>query len=193
MANQKLFDASSIRSYLEKYRNEIEHALTCLEEAPFSVLVSLLRDSFLKKGRIFVAGNGGSASIAEHLSCDFSKGTAKLNVISLTSNTALTTALANDEGYEHIFERQLKMQNLTKKDTVILISSSGNSPNIVNAASYASGKCPVIGFSGFDGGRLKELADVKFHIPIHNYGLVEDCHQIIMHIITQWIMTQEWI
>jgi D-sedoheptulose 7-phosphate isomerase len=141
---------------------------------------------------VFVAGNGGSAAISEHLSCDWQKGVHLehmngLKVQCLTSNTALLTAIANDYGYDQAFSYQLEFADVTKEDLVLLISSSGNSDNIIKAALFAKNKgCKVIGLTGFTGGKLKDLADVSLHIPFSNYGLVEDGHQVLMHVLAQY-------
>lgn len=146
---------------------------------------------FLKKATfIFVGGNGGSAAIAEHLTCDIQKGCrAKRNlpVHSLSSNLPLISAIANDIGYEHIFSHQLDSWSPTTNDVVVLISSSGNSPNIIEAAKYASTRSHVIGLTGFDGGKLRELADIPIHVDSNDYGHIEDCHSHIMHTMAHWI------
>ncbi len=140
--------------------------------------------------RIFVGGNGGSAAISNHLCCDFMKG-GGLEVMSLSCNTPLITAIANDLGYERSISFQLE-RLLNPGDIVLLISSSGNSPNIIEAAKVAKSRGAwIIGLTGFSGGKLKELADTSLHIPIDNYGIVEDCHQSIMHIISQYIAKQK--
>lgn len=142
-------------------------------------------------GRIFVAGNGGSAAIADHLLCDFKKGTQSelhdcLPVHSLVGDMALVTAIANDLSYSDIFSYQLKLENLGSGDLLILISSSGNSPNIIKAAGYAKiENVKIIGFTGFDGGLLRKMADISFHVPVQNYGIIEDCHQAVMHYLAQ--------
>lgn len=152
-------------------------------------LMDLVRD---KEARFFVGGNGGSAAISDHLCCDWGKGSFKenqkpLKVHSLVSNTALLTAIGNDMGYEKTLKFQLQLAGICSKDAVMLISSSGNSPNIVEAALYAKEKnARVIGLTGFSGGKLKEIADIGVHIPVDNYGIVEDAHQSIMHILSQY-------
>src|SRR5205807_2169508 len=95
--------------------------------------------------RIFVAGNGGSAAISDHLCCDWQKGVhvadhAGLHVHSLVSSTGLLTAIANDFGYDKSFSFQLELAGLKPEDIVVLISSSGNSPNIVAAAELAKSR-----------------------------------------------------
>lgn len=143
-------------------------------------------DKFRFAEKIYVGGNGGSAAISNHLCCDFMKG-ANLRVMSLSCNTPLITAIGNDLGYEKTLSFQLE-KTLTRADLVLLISSSGNSPNIIEAAHVAKRiGAPLVGMTGFDGGSLAQLSDVSIHIPINNYGVVEDCHQSIMHIISQYI------
>ena len=105
---------------------------------------------------------------------------------SLVSNVSVLTAIANDMGYEQTFRFQLEMGLASKDDVLILISSSGNSPNIIEAAKYAiEHEMILIGMSGFDGGRLKEMATISLHVPVSNYGVVEDCHQALMHCLAQ--------
>ena len=179
----EFFDSYSqmVREGLESVdRKELEHAFQLISSA-------------IKSGRrIYSAGNGGSAAIADHLCCDWTKGTdhEKFPVLrsqSLMSNVSLLTALANDFEYSQSISRQVKYY-ADKNDIVILISSSGNSPNVVQAAEVAiKSGAKVVGLTGFSGGKLNELADVKLHIPISNYGVVEDCHQSIMHVLAQFI------
>lgn len=147
--------------------------------------------------RVFVAGNGGSAAIANHLTCDWSKGTDHhqhwpIPVISLSTNIELITAISNDMGYGRSFEYQFLLQNpRSYRDLLILLSCSGNSPNIIAAAKAAiEHKVTIIGFTGFDGGELKKLCNYSIHVPSDNYGVIEDCHQIIMHALAQEIKQQ---
>jgi D-sedoheptulose 7-phosphate isomerase len=179
---QWLFDEQTIGGYLDRYAMEMRQAL---KDVRWSILEKAY-EATLNAERIFVCGNGGSASIANHLACDFGKGAEIQRVFSLSTNMAIITALANDFSYDVIFQNQLKMADLNSRDLVILISSSGNSPNIIKAMEEAKlRKSITIGLCGFDGGALLQ-SDLPIHIPIHNYGIVEDCHQSIMHVLTQW-------
>lgn len=189
---QELFDGTSVREYLTEYTLSVEYYLDTISATFLNEAIALILKTKIYSGRLFVAGNGGSAAIAEHLSCDFTKGAESgLSVISLTSNTSILTAIGNDLGYQNVFCKQLEYHKLNKNDVVILISSSGNSPNIVKAADFSiSNGSKVIGLSGFDGGGLKERADVSLHIPVNNYGVVEDCHQILMHSLTQFMLKE---
>lgn len=169
-------------------------ALTTVNQIELDAAFS---EIFCCDGRVFVGGNGGSAAISDHLTCDFTKGVAKENkfnpkVISLCGSHALHSAIANDMGYEYTLQYQLELHRLSPNDVVILISSSGNSANILSAMKYAKERCaPVIGMTGFDGGKLNQLADVKLHVDAQNYGVIEDCHQILMHVLAQYMYLHE--
>ena len=148
----------------------------------------LLLDAYRRKKTIFVAGNGGSAGTANHFTCDFGKNAVKSQtdrprIISLSANVEVITALGNDFSYADIFTEQLK--NLMHDgDVILLISASGNSPNVVKAAEYVKSRGgKVIGMTGFSGGRLRELSDVSLHIPVDSYEEAEDMHMILTHII----------
>ena len=108
-------------------------------------------------------------------------------VVSLSSNGPLITAIANDLGYDQVFEYQLLKLVRPSQDLLITISSSGNTPNIKKALEAAKKlNIKSIAFCGFDGGASLE-ADVCLHVQAKNYGIVEDCHQSLMHIIAQYL------
>jgi D-sedoheptulose 7-phosphate isomerase len=172
--------ASNIISFVQRYADEVHKALytvsSDLEEARH----------LMGSRRVFVGGNGGSSAIADHLACDFEKG-ARRPTVNLSSRPALLSAIANDYGYEFTLSWQLAAAKVDAFDLVILISSSGNSPNILEAASYAKSQgAKILGLTGFDGGYLKKVSDVSLHVNVNNYGIVEDVHQAIMHILAQW-------
>jgi len=149
-----------------------------------------------KQGKqIFIAGNGGSAAIASHMACDLAKtvlGTStgtrakRFRVIALTDNVPLITAWANDVGYETVFAEQLR--NLaTSGDLLVVITGSGNSPNIVAAVKAAKELgLQSTGLLGFDGGIVKDLLDSCVIVKSNNYGHVEDAHMILTHLITDY-------
>ena len=176
--------AGQVSDYIKMY-NE---GMAAINQAALKQVINIVKYSSLNDLSVYVGGNGGSAAISNHLCCDFIKGTA-CKTISLSCNTPLITAIGNDYGYEKTMSYQL--ENYIRKDedcTVILVSSSGNSPNIIHAANLVNKLgVKLIGLTGFDGGKLKDLCNVSLHIPIYNYGVVEDCHQSIMHIISQII------
>lgn len=186
---------------LIEYSNELQKALQAVNQYSVDVIVNLL----LKSRTIYVCGNGGSAAIAEHLACDCVKGVATdakndfaLNVVSLSSNLPMISAIANDIGYDEVFSKQLQWLSWNLKDfgsyesdILIVISSSGNSPNIIKAINKAKERGMVtVAIVGFDGGKAKELADYTIHIPSDNYGIVEDASQAIMHFMAQKMRRQ---
>lgn len=169
----------------QKYIRLYKYGMQMVDITTLFDVINLLKTN---PGRIFVAGNGGSAAISNHLCCDFLKGADLRKVVSMSCNTPLITAISNDIGYEDSISFQVDKLMCVCFDTLILISSSGNSPNIIKAAKAAKKKnCKVIGLTGFNGGKLAKLADYSLHIPVNNYGIVEDCHQSLMHIISQYI------
>jgi D-sedoheptulose 7-phosphate isomerase len=158
-------------------------------------IVDVLKNSVKSGQKIFVAGNGGSAAIAMHYVCDLSKGANKdwsnnpdrYKAICLSNNVGYMTAVSNDESYEEVFKQQL-INLASKGDILMLISSSGNSPNIVKAAEFAKENgLTVIGVSGFQGGKLKELSDYSAHINLNSYELCEDIHSVFGHFLASYL------
>ncbi len=188
----KTFRQESVTEYFADYVNTLHKVIQQVSADALMATSRLMAQTRSVGGRIFVAGNGGSAAISEHLSCDWQKGVhvrgrTNLKVHCLNSNTALVTAIANDFGYEQTLSFQLELADLKPPDICLLISSSGNSANILEALRFAKKRsCKVIGMSGFDGGKLKEACDISLHVPFDNYGLVEDAHQTLMHIFAQY-------
>lgn len=142
--------------------------------------------------QILVIGNGGSAAVADHWSCDHTKGirgdtSLTPNVRSLAQNVSMITAIGNDIGYEEIFSKQIEYCQ-EYHALVLAISSSGSSPNIVKGLKAARDRnYSTLAFVGFDGGEVVKgnMADNIVHVKANNYGVVEDCHQMLMHIIAQ--------
>ena len=113
-------------------------------------------------------------------------------VLALTDNTSVITAIANDVGYENAFINQLKI-HYRKGDKLLVISASGNSENVVKAAKWVkTNGGRVIGFLGFDGGKLKDLSDVVIHVKTEpgEYGPVEDTHLILNHVLAHWFQNK---
>lgn len=158
-------------------------------------ILQVLGNSIKKNQKIFVAGNGGSAAIALHYVCDLSKGAVKdwknngkrLKAICLCSNISYMTAIANDTDYSLVFKEQL-VNLASPNDILVLISSSGNSPNIIEAASYAKEHgLVVIGITGFGGGKLKEIADYSAHVEFNSYEVCEDVHGVFGHFLVTYL------
>ena len=170
------------------YANDIVGICDNLPHDKIEEVCNALLNAYKSKKKIFIAGNGGSAGTANHFTCDFGKNAVKSEsdrpkIMSLSSNVEVLTALGNDFSYADVFTEQLK-NLMSDGDLIILISASGNSPNVVTAAEYVKSRGgTVIGFTGFSGGKLKELSDVSIHIPCDSYEKVEDLHMIITHII----------
>ena len=179
--------------FVEDYYQQYIRVLNTFDKSSLEPVLDTFLDVRDKGGTLWVAGNGGSAAIGDHTVCDVTKGThtegqPTIKSISLTSNTAMLTALGNDLDYEQVFSQQLKYY-LGKNDALLLVSSSGNSPNVVKACEYANSRgVPTIAFVGFKGGKLRDIAKHCVWIPIENYGMAEDAHQSLMHVTTQYIM-----
>lgn len=158
-------------------------------EAAKCVLLEAIKYDY----NIFTCGNGASASIAQHMACDFTKGcfNAENNitprVISLSDNIPLITAISNDISYDEVYSFQLNSLCYSE-DVLFVISSSGNSPNIIRALETAKDKNLItIAMTGFDGGKARELADIKLHVDAPEYEATEDCHQAIMQILAKYL------
>jgi len=192
----------SAAAYLAGYTEELSRAIKTIDSAAFDRAAAVLSEAYMRGARIFSCGNGGSASIANHMQCDHIKGirTAtdlRPRVLSLSTNVEFLTAVANDLGYENVFVYQLQAQS-DPGDVLIVVSSAGHSANIVRALKWAgdNGLC-TIAITGFDGGAARAAADVSIHVDCANYGIVEDLHQTTMHALAQYIrqsqMTEELI
>lgn len=140
---------------------------------------------------IFFIGNGGSASTASHFATDVGVGSLSdeqpFRVLSLTDNSAVMTATANDHHYDHVFVRQLRV--LARPDDVLVaISASGNSPNLIRAIEYAK-TVPMtcVALTAFDGGEMRKAADLCLHVPteVGEYGPAEDVHLMLNHALSQ--------
>ena len=179
-------------SFGSAYADELARAVGLIDMAEVSRAAQLLTDAYERDASVFVCGNGGSASIANHLQCDHVKGVRTgtdltTRVFSLSTNVELFSAIANDIGYDAVFEYQL--QSLARPgDVLIAVSSSGRSPNIVRALQWADAHgMPTVALTGFSGGAARELASVSVHVGSDNYGIIEDTHQACMHLLAQYV------
>lgn len=180
-------------NYLKKYLDELSKSIINSNKKQLEKAINLIVKKIKNNNTIFVCGNVGSAAIANHYVCDYLKffrdrTVYKPKIISLSSNLETITAIANDISYDQIFKYQA--ESLSKKnDLIIIISSSGNSKNIIELLKFAKKKgISSIGFSGFDGGYLEKNSNISININAKNYGLSEDAHHILMHIIMQYIV-----
>ena len=170
------------------YKKTIGDILNSLDIAEIDKFMDMLLDAYKNDKFVFVMGNGGSAANASHFAQDLAKGTRhskeqpkRLKALSLTDNTPFITAQGNDDGYDSIFEQQLR--TFAKAgDYVVAISGSGNSPNIIKAIDWAnSNGLTTVGVTGFDGGKLRKMAKHTVHVPLNDMCTSESIHSIIFH------------
>ena len=183
---------SEIVEIAHSYLGQLTSALT---EYPLGKVLEV-GDILIKnlgEGTLYVAGNGGSASTASHMATDLGVGSLRrsnpLKIVSLVDNAAVLTATANDLSFDQIFSQQLKLLG-RKGDIFICFSASGNSKNLVNAVEEAKRmEITTISVTGFDGGLLKVISDFNIHIetPTGRYGVVEDIHSTVSHMLTEII------
>ena len=183
----------NISKFIDDYLEAINSQISKVNEKILNKALLIIENSIKNKKTLFVCGNGGSAAISNHYVCDYLKlirtnTKFKPKVISLSSNHELISAISNDIDYSKIFSYQLETL-ATKGDLVILISSSGNSKNIVNAIKISKKLgLKTIGFSGFKGGYLKRNSDCSINISLNNYGQSEDSHHVLMHCLMQYFV-----
>ena len=192
-------EVSTIGQYSRRYFSYLVEVLESVDEIEINKLGDVFESARANGNTIFVAGNGGSAAtattMANDIGFDIIKKTSTdkpFRVFSLVDNSSVVTAISNDVGYENIFVNQLKI-HYRDGDSLIVISASGNSPNVLKAAEYVMSKGgTIIGFLGFTGGKLLNLCDVKIHVQSEAgvYGPVEDAHLVMNHILAHWFQNK---
>ena len=174
------------REHIEAVRT----ALDTLDVNAIETLSSALFETWRNDQAIFVFGNGGSAATATHHVVDFIQASTResdrgLRAQAIVANGALTTAISNDSGYAMVFREQLAAL-ARPGDMALAISGSGCSPNVVQAAIWARAHgIRVSALTGFDGGRLAPLADIHVHVASTDYGVIEDVHGCLGHILSK--------
>ena len=182
-----------IDNFFNNYLNNITKSLLKVNKTKLNKAADEILKTIKRKGTIFVCGNGGSAAISNHYICDFlkylrQKTSLKPKIISLSNNIETLTAISNDLDYRYVFSYQAESL-CEKNDLILIISSSGNSKNILEILKFSKkNKIKTIGFSGFSGGKLRKACDISVHVNVKNYGIAEDSHHILMHIILQYII-----
>lgn len=183
---------NSAQNYASAYFDKLNEAVSTVDTNMLEEAANLLTKNYSEGGIVYTCGNGGSAAIANHFVCDHCKlvqtdTNLTPRIVSLSSKIEIMTAIGNDISYDEIFVYQLR--SLAKSgDALVTISSSGNSENIVRAAQWAKkNKIPVISMTGFSGGRSAEIADVNLHVEADNYGIIEDVHGSILHLLAQYV------
>lgn len=181
------------RPEMKKYIETEIRALRELNLEEINDAVNAVVAAKERGGTIYTFGNGGSAATASHMVCDLAKGVSealggrRFRVECLSDNTPILTAVSNDLCYEDIFVYQLRGQ-LKPDDLVIAVSGSGNSENVLRAAQYAKEVgTPVIGMTGYTGGKLRRLADYHMHVGIGDMQVAEDVHMFFDHMMMRVI------
>jgi D-sedoheptulose 7-phosphate isomerase len=168
--------------------------LFLLQDAQFSVFgaaVEMLIDRYLHGGRLYIAGNGGSAADAQHLAAEFvsklARDRAPLAAEALTVDSSILTAIGNDYGYDQVFSRQIAGK-MTEKDVFLGITTSGQSPNILNALGICRSRgIPSIAFTGRDGGAVKEMADYCIVAPGEMTSTIQEIHIVLAHALCECV------
>jgi D-sedoheptulose 7-phosphate isomerase len=182
----------SVEEFANWYRRESLRQWENLDIRSIAKLAEKIIEVEKQRREIFVMGNGGSAATASHWATDLSKtayvsGRAMIRCRSLSENIAYLTAIGNDISFDDCFSRQLE-NILNPGDLVIFISGSGNSKNLVKACQLAKEKnAQTVGILGFDGGRLKTMVDLPIIVASRQYGVIEDLHMAIGHILTFYL------
>ncbi len=186
-----------VRRYVQNYVKDLIELENELDIEAMGNIIQSFEAARQSGDRIFIFGNGGSAAHANHFAGDLSKNVTRrekgrFHILSLCENMTVITAYANDIGYESVFCEQLKNYRLKEGDLVFAISSSGNSPNVVQACEYAGERgAKILSLTGFSGGKLKEMSDISLHIKCNEYEKVEDLHMAALHMIVSYFKNQE--
>ena len=180
---------------IQNYTQNLTNALSLSAMQSVPVLAEALIQAWRTGAKIYLCGNGGSAGNAIHLANDFIYGAGikngcGLRAESLSANAAVLTCLANDIGYDRIYSEQIKVKG-NPQDVLIVLSGSGNSPNVVNALETANQiGMKTFAILGFTGGRCKELAQCPIHFEVNDMQIAEDLQLIVGHMCMQWLAQQ---
>ena len=195
MKGRRQVSARFARNYLSGLKRVMDRMDVCQVAA----LIGDLQRAYDGDRQIFIVGNGGSAGTASHMACDLAKTVVgrtpdpslrRFRVMSLTDNVPILTAVGNDMGFEHVFTEQLRLY-ARKGDLLVVITGSGNSPNVVSAVKLARKMgLRTAGLLGFDGGKVRDLLHTCVLVPDCSYGYVEDLHMVVDHLVTAWFCRQ---
>lgn len=185
-----------METFIRNYIDDLQRVLSQVDAAEMEKIIGLFGQARDAGKRIFAIGNGGSASTASHFVNDMGKGASvgrdkRFKVIPLTDNVEWMTALSNDISYDDVYVEQLK-NHAERGDVLLAISGSGNSENVLRAVRYANEiGCTTVGFTGFGGGKLKNLAKTSIVADSDHMGRVEDLHLVLQHLICYYYMDEE--
>ena len=186
----------TLEAFAAEYLARTRELIGTLDPSAIARVVQHVQEARDAGKRIYAIGNGGSASTASHFVNDMGKGASvgrkkRFKVVPLTDNVEWMTALSNDLSYDEVFAEQLK--NFAEPgDLLFAISGSGNSENVLRAVAYAREVgCKTVGFSGFGGGKLKDLVDECIVVDSDHMGRVEDMHLILQHVVCYYFMEQK--
>lgn len=180
-----------MKTLISEYQTKLQQCISTADWGPVEKLADALLLAVRNNNHVFLCGNGGSAGNAMHLANDFLYGInpngQTMKVEALPANSSVLTCLGNDIGYENIFSHQLKMK-ASAGDVLIVLSGSGNSPNILKAIDVAREKqTKTFAILGYSGGKAKELADVAIHFAIDDMQIAEDMQLIVGHMLMQYL------
>lgn len=197
MSSSSFAEKPDQENLVSSYFSRALKSINETEQPKILELVNFLKGIRSAGGTVFIAGNGGSASTAEHIALDWMLGTGlsspPLRVLSLADSSASITATGNDVAFDMVFSRQLRSL-ANKGDLLVVVSASGNSANLVGLVQEAKGMgLQVVAITGFDGGHLAQVADLSVHVPtaIGDYGVAEDLHLMIGHIVKEVLIAGE--
>ena len=181
-------------SFYHQYFKKLTNTVKKLNLKLIDEITSIIVDAIENEKNIFIAGNGGAGSVANHMLCDFNKGikiSSKRKLIpkfiSLSSPIEQITAISNDIDFKKIFSFQIE-NYLRENDVIILLSVSGTSPNIIDILKFLQKKkCKIIFLTGFRKKKLKEKIDIYINLKCKNYGISEDIFCTILHAVSQKI------
>ena len=174
------------------YAERLSEVLRSSDWSGVSLLAKDMHDAWINGRQVFFCGNGGSAGNAIHLANDYVYGVAKrtgggLRAVALSANPAVMTCLANDVGYDYIYSEQLAVL-ANEGDILVVLSGSGNSPNIIAALDCAKEKkVKSYAILGSAGGKAKSCADVAIHFPVNDMQIAEDLQLVVGHMLMQWL------
>lgn len=189
-------ETPSLARFAGEYLRRLRHCTEKLDMAALERVIGVLVEAWKKDRTIFVAGNGGSAATASHMANDLAKTVlghnraepGALRAVALTDNVPLITAWGNDNHYDEVFSGQLAVL-ARRGDILLVISGSGNSPNILRAAETARRMgMTVVAFLGKGGGAMRDKADVALVVPSDDYGIIEDVHLVLNHLLAGFVV-----